>query len=491
MMPYLLILICPVLAALAAGLIRHPNLRDGTQLALAGVLVARVIALLPLHLGGTLAPLTLFEPLPGVRIFFSVDGFGLIFLLVVSALWLASLVYSIGYMRANGEHHQNRFYACFALAIFATCGIAMAGNMFTLFLFYEMLTLVTFPLVTHHGTAEARRAGRTYLAFLLGTSMVLLTAIVWTQSLAGSTDFTHGGLLPGDIAPTTTGLLLLLYTIGIGKTALMPFHHWLPAAMVAPAPVSALLHAVAVVKAGVFTLLKVVVLVFGTEHLRNASAFDWRAGSWLMAVAGITLVLASVIALRQDSLKKRLAYSTISQLAYIVLALAMFTPVGVLAAAFHLAAHAFGKVTLFFAAGSIATASGKHLVSELDGIGRRMPWTMGAFAIGTLSMIGLPPAAGFLSKYVILQGAVLSHHWGIIVLMAISTLLNAIYFLPILYAAFFRMEKITKGKKKVSHGEAPWPCVVATCFAATMTILLFLWPGVIINLAGVALKGQV
>jgi multicomponent Na+:H+ antiporter subunit D len=346
-------------------------------------------------------------------------------------------------------------------------GIAMAGNMFTLFVFYEVLTLSTYPLVIHKGTPEARRAGRTYLGILMGTSIGLeLLALLWTWSATGTLDFRAGGILSGHVQGPEVALLLFLYMYGLGKAALMPIHGWLPAAMVAPTPVSALLHAVAVVKAGVFSVIKVLIYIFGLDLLNSISA-----AQWLLYMASFTVIVASVIALRQDNLKRRLAYSTISQLGYVILAGAILAPLSVVGAGLHIVAHAFGKITLFFAAGAIYTASHKTLVSQLDGVGRYMPWTMAAFAIGSLSMIGLPPTAGFISKWYILLGALSVDQYFAVMVMVISTLLNAGYFLPIVYRAFFKT-----AEPGHEHGEAPLPMVLALCFTAASTILIFLFP---------------
>jgi multicomponent Na+:H+ antiporter subunit D len=265
---------------------------------------------------------------------------------------------------------------------------------------------------------------------------------------------------------------------GIGKAALMPIQRWLPAAMVAPTPVSALLHAVAVVKAGVFTVTKVIVYIFGLEFLQGQPSTHW-----LLYVAGFTVIAASIIAMRQDHLKRRLAYSTVSQLSYVTIAAAMLAPLTAVGAALHIAAHAFGKITLFFAAGSIHTAAHKDYVSELNGIGRRMPWTMTAFAIATLSMIGLPPAAGFVSKWYMLMGAWTLGQWVAVGVIFASALLNAAYFLPIVYNAFFRAEDVPAHGHHADHGEAPWPVVAALTATAALTVLMFLFPGVPIALA--------
>jgi len=444
---------------------RHPNLRETATLATSALLFLCVASLLPGVQAGARPQARLLEPLPGLPIAFEVEPLGMLFALIASGLWIVNSIYSIGYMRGNNESHQTRFYVCFALALASAIGIAFAANLITLFLFYEFLTLVTYPLVTHHGTDEAKHGGRVYLALLLGTSVLfLLPAIVFTWHVAGTTEFRPGGILSGHVAPASLAALLALFMFGIGKAALMPFHRWLPAAMVAPTPVSALLHAVAVVKAGVFSVVKVVVYVFGLDQLAGAT-------DWLVSISGFTIVAASVVALKADNLKRRLAYSTVSQLSYVVMAAALLTPLAVIGAALHLATHAFGKITLFFAAGAIYTAAHKTEVSQLNGIGRRMPWTMSAFTVAALSLIGIPPAAGFVSKWLILSSAVDSGHVFALAVLIASTLLNAAYFLPIVHAAFFR--KPDDGNEAHAHGEAPWPMVLALVLTAGMTIALF------------------
>ena len=460
-----------------------PRARDAITMATAALLFACVAALLGPVIDGARPAWRLLDALPGLPIALAVEPLGMLFALVASGLWIVNSLYSIGYMRANDESQQTRFYVCFALALMATMGIAFAANVFTLFLFYEMLTLVTYPLVTHHGTDDARRGGRSYLALLIGTSTVLLLpAVIFTWHAAGTTDFAPGGILEGKVSGTALAILFALYVFGIGKAALMPFHRWLPSAMVAPTPVSALLHAVAVVKAGVFTVVKVVVYVFGPGYLAASAAADW-----LVAVAGFTIVAASVVALRADNLKRRLAYSTVSQLSYVLLAAALLVPLSIVGAVMHIAAHALGKITLFFAAGAIYTAAHKTEVSQLDGIGRRMPWTMGAFAIGALSMIVLPPAAGFISKWYLLSGAVAESRWTAVAVIVASTLLSAGYLLPIVYRAFFR--PIAPDDTR-SHGEAPWPMVLALTATAAGTVLLFLLPDVPLRLARLMLEGN-
>jgi multicomponent Na+:H+ antiporter subunit D len=469
------VIVLPVAGALFIALAgeRHRNLREAITL-LTATLLFIVVLLLYQTVGSNTHPvIEIIEPISGLAVALTVEPLGILFALVCSFLWIITSIYSIGYMRGNNEQNQTRFYVCFALAIASTMGVAFSANMFSLFVFYEMITLITYPLVTHSGTEEAKSAGRMYLGYLLGTSIcLLLLAIIWTWSITGTLDFVQGGVFDNEVPDSLLLILYVLYVFGVGKAAMMPFHRWLPAAMVAPVPVSALLHAVAVVKAGVFTILKLTVYLFGIDELANAGVADW-----LLYVAGATILIASIIALRQDNLKARLAYSTVSQLSYVMMATAILAPLSIFAAALHIAAHAFGKITLFFAAGSIYTASHKTEVSQLDGIGWRMPWTMTAFAIGSLSMIGVPPTAGFLSKWFMLQGAFTVENWIAIGIIVISTLLNAAYFLPIIYVAFFR-----ESDHDGNHGEAPVPIVLALTITALGTIMLFIMPEQLLSL---------
>jgi len=379
-------------------------------------------------------------------------------------------------MRSNNEQHQTRFYILFAVALSAVMGIAFAGNLLTLFIFYEVLTLSTYPLVAHKGDGKTVVSARTYLGILLATSIGLfLPAMIWTYHVAGTLDFIPGGILDGNLAGPAVGLLLALYVFGIGKAAVMPVHRWLPAAMVAPTPVSALLHAVAVVKAGVFTITKVVVYIFGVDFLFTESSADW-----LLYAAAFTVIVASLVALQQKNLKRLLAYSTIAQLSYVVLAIAILKPMSEIGAAIHVVAHAFGKITLFFAAGSIYTVTKKTEIQQLRGIGRQMPWTMAAFTIGALSMIGVPPTAGFVSKWFILAGSFQSDNYVAIITIVVSTALNALYFLPIVYYAWFSSEEAAPA---TDHGEAPLAIVIALTVTAALTVLLFFFNQPVLDLA--------
>jgi multicomponent Na+:H+ antiporter subunit D len=479
-----LAILVPLLGAIAIGLLgTRPNPREAATLVTAGLLFALVYSLLPEVLAGERPGMVLAEPIPGLPLALEVEPLGMLFALVASFLWIITSLYSIGYMRGHHEQNQTRFYVCFAVALASAMGVAFAANMVTLFFFYEALTISTYPLVTHAGTEEAKRGGRVYLGLLLGTSIGLqLLAIVWTWAVAGTLDFTDGGILEGKASPVVTGALFVLFVLGTGKAALMPFHRWLPAAMVAPTPVSALLHAVAVVKAGVFTVLKVSVYLFGLDVLT-----DLAASKGILYLAAATIVIASLIALKQDNLKRLLAYSTISQLSYVVMATMLLSPLSAVGAALHIAAHAFGKITLFFCAGAILVAAHKTEVSQLNGIGRRMPWTLGAFAVGALSMIGLPPAVGFVSKWYILLGALEAQNFVVLGVILTSTLLNAGYFVPIVYAAFF---KEPNPDDHAEHGEAPLPVVATVVATAIGTIVLFFFPGTLLELSYLMAGGR-
>jgi multicomponent Na+:H+ antiporter subunit D len=471
-----LAVLLPLLGAcLIVATSRHPNLREGVTLATAATLLLVVVAIVRAVIAGERPEVALIGVLPRVNIALSAEPLACVFAVVASLLWLVTSFYSIGYMRAHREENQTRFYALFAVALASAMGVAFSDNLVTLFVFYEALTLVTYPLVTHHGTEEAKRAGRVYFGILIGTSIGLqLPAIAAIYLLAGSLDFTPGGILAGKAGPEATAILYALFILGIAKAALMPFHRWLPAAMVAPTPVSALLHAVAVVKAGVFAVLKITVYVFGVDLLRTVPGTGW-----LVYLAGFTILAASTVALFQDNLKRRLAYSTISQLSYVVIGAAVLNSLSLQGASLQIATHAVAKITLFFAAGAILVAAHKTRVSELDGIGRRMPWTMAAFAVASLSMIGLPPTGGFVAKWYLLQGAVAAEQTVVVAVLVVSTLLNAGYFLPIVYAAFFR--PLPAGSHE--HGEAPLSSVAALTLTAALTVALFFRPDLPLVLA--------
>ena len=471
------VVVVPLLGALAVMLAgSRPNLREAMSLAAGVILLALVVRLLPRALSGDWPAVVLAEPIPGLSLAISAEPLGVLFGLIASFLWIVTTVYSIGYMRGHGEAHQTRFYTFFAVAMGCTMGVAFADNLFTLFVFYEVLTLSTYPLVTHAGTQEARQGGRTYLGILMATSMgFLLLAVVWTWKLTGNVSFTSGGILGGAASPLVIGVLFALYVFGIGKAALMPFHRWLPAAMVAPTPVSALLHAVAVVKAGVFAILKITVYIFGLDLLRDTGVTDW-----LLWVAAFTILVASVIALRQDNLKARLAYSTISQLSYIVMGALLVNSTALAGSTLHLATHAFGKITLFFCAGAILVASHKTKVSQLDGLGRQMPWTMGAFFLASLSIVGLPPMGGMWGKWYLALGAIDAGYVVLVGVLMVSTLLNIAYLIPVPIRAF--LGKADAGGE-IQIREAPIACLLAMGATVFGCVALFFNPTWIVQLA--------
>ena len=400
-----------------------------------------------------------------IPIAFHIEPLGILYACVASGLWLITTIYAIGYMNANKEKHLARFYMCFCIAMMAVMGIAYAANLLTLFIFYEVLTLSTYPLVAHKGNDNAKAGARVYLGILMSTSIgFLLIAILWTWHLTGTLDFTAGGILENKTSNNLLMLLFALYAFGIGKAALMPFHRWLPSAMVAPTPVSALLHAVAVVKAGVFCVLKVTVYVFGIDLLDSTGA-----NSPIIWVATATMLLASLIALQQDNLKARLAYSTVSQLAYIVLGAALATTTSIMGSSLHLATHAVGKITLFFCAGAIYTATKKTLVSELNGLGRVMPFTFTAYTIAAISIIGLPPLVGSWSKWFLIDGAITADRLIIAAAFLLSTLLNIVYLIPIALNGFLH-----KPANDVSGiKEAPFAVVMPLCVTAGLCFVLF------------------
>ena len=472
-----------------------PNLRETVTLVCAALLFYLVSVIYPIVAAGGVPEIYLFEMLPGLSVYFLVEPLGLIFAGIASFLWIATSVYSIGYMRGHNEENQTRFYACFAIALGAAMGVAFAGNMLTLFIFYEVLTLSTFPLVAHSGTDEAKRAGRVYLGVLLGTSIGFqLLAIIWTWSLTGTLDFTDGGILAGKADGLTAGILLALYTFGIGKAALMPFHRWLPAAMVAPTPVSALLHAVAVVKAGVFTVVKVVVYIFGIDFL-----FDIGVSEWLQYMAAATILIASLVAMTKDNLKARLAYSTVSQLSYVILGAMLVTDFGIIGSGMHIAMHAFGKITLFFCAGAFMVAAHKTEISQMRGIGHAMPFTTLAFFIGSLSVIGLPPMGGLWSKWYLALGTLETGKLWLLGVLMVSSLLNVAYLLPIPFRGFFSSpEENPPLKSSHNHDsehdhthdqdrpegikEAPVACLIAIGVTSAGCLVLFFYPDPVYDL---------
>jgi len=474
-------LLIPVGGALLIPVFRAaPNLREGVTLVTAAALFAVAFELFRAVAAGERPSLTVWEVIPGLALAFEIEPLGMLFGMIASGLWIVNSLYSIGYMRGAGEKNQTRFFMFFALAIAAAMGIAFAANMFTLFVFYEVLTLSTFPLVTHKGNEAAAKGGRIYLGVLMSTSIgFLLTAAAWTYVLTGTLDFTEGGVLEGKAEGPVAATLLALYVFGTGKAALMPFHAWLPNAMVAPTPVSALLHAVAVVKAGVFTVLKVAVYIFGVDYLAEQGI-----STWLMWIAAGSILIASLIAMQKDNLKARLAYSTVSQLSYVTLGAMLATAMGVMGGAMQIAMHAFGKMTLFMCAGAVYVAAHETEISRMRGLGRVMPFTFGAFFVGALSIIGLPPLGGTWTKFYLMLGAADAGELVVIFVLMLSSLLNVAYLLPIAVEAFYPAPKDdgpgdgqAMGVQWGALKEAPLLCVAPACFTAAGSIVLFFAAG--------------
>jgi multicomponent Na+:H+ antiporter subunit D len=478
----------PLLAVLVSLLLvpvlvssRTPNIREGWTFVAAVVKFLIVASMVPAVLQGSQYVFTVAEVVPGISIKFKVDALGMLFALVASLLWIVTSAYSIGYMRGLKEHSQTRYFCFFALALSATIGVAFSANLLTLYLFYEMLSLATYPLVTHHQDRQAQSSGRKYLLYIVGTSIgLVLPAMLICYHLTGTLEFSPHGFLSGSASPALIATLLFMFIFGFAKAAIMPFHSWLPAAMVAPTPVSALLHAVAVVKVGVFSIARVMTGVFGIDLLSKS-----HLGPIVCYVAAFTVIVASLMAISQDELKRRLAFSTIGQLSYIVLGVALLSPKGMAGGLIHIAMHAFGKITLFFCAGAIFVATGKKYISEMAGIGKRMPVTMIAFFFGSLSVIGLPPCGGFFSKWNLVLGTLEADQPVMLIVLLVSSLLNAAYFLPIVYNAFFcTPEKAMFGDK---FHEAPLWCVVPPVLTALGSIVLFFYPTLFLKLSELAL----
>ena len=484
----MLVAVCVLLPVIGAFVVlalgKWPNAREAATLITGGLTFWHVWGLLPYMREGARPRLDMLEVVPGVQLAFEVEPLGLLFALVASFLWIVTTIYAIGYMRGHHEENQTRFFFFFAIAIAGALGVAFSANLFTLFTFYEVLTLCTFPLVTHHQTDEARKAGRVYLGILLTTSIAFqLLAIIWTWQLAGTVEFTDGGILAGTASNGVLGAILVLFVFGVGKAAVMPFHRWLPAAMVAPTPVSALLHAVAVVKAGVFTILKVSVYVFGLDLLGTLAVTDWLA--W---AAATTIILGSLIAFTKDNLKARLAYSTISQLSYIVLGALLANRWGIIGGGMHIAMHAFGKITLFFAAGAILVAAHEKDISRMHGLGRTMPITFGAFFIGALSIIGLPPAGGSWSKWFLGMGTLEAEQVGLLAVLMVSSLLGLYYLLEVPVKAFFFQPPEDSHRPEGIH-EAPTASLIAIIVTAAATIGLFVYPNLAYELMSMVVPG--
>lgn len=458
---------------------RHRNVREFWTILASVVKFFIVLSMVPFVLQGRMLEYTIILLTPGVALQFRVDQFGLFFGVLASALWIATSVYSIGYVRGLGEHAQTRYFFNFALCLSATMGIAFSGNLLTLFIFYEILTVSTYPLVAHKETEDAIMGGRKYLAYTLTAGVVILFAIIFIYTLTGTLDFKAGGFLLGHGSSATLIFLFAILILGFGvKAALMPLHEWLPTAMIAPTPVSALLHAVAVVKAGVFGCLRIILYVFGPELLHQLNL-------WLILAyfAAFTVIVSGMYALAQDNLKRRLAFSTINNLAIIVMGAALLTPSAITGSIFHMASHGFMKITLFFVAGAIYVKTHKENISELDGIGRQMPLTMGAFAIGAMGIAGTPPICGFISKWYLAMGTLEAKEVVFLFVLLISALMDVAYFFPIIYNSFF---KTPKEAINPPLDEASMKMVVPLVITAIISFIMGVIPNAFFNFFNIA-----
>jgi len=449
------------------------NLREAISSISSILLLLVVGSMVPAVWHGKTLVFHMFTILPGVTVTLRADAMSMIFALVASSLWTIAVFYSMGYMRGLKEHAQTRFNACFALAIFGAIGVAFSANLFTMYLFYEIVSVCTYPLVAHHQDDEGYNGGRKYLVYLTATAkMFLLPAMILIYVLTGTLDFAPNittGIFPPGVNSTLVTMLYIFCIFGFAKNGIMPFHHWLPGAMVAPTPVSALLHAVAVVKVGVFCTTRTMLYVFGTDTMHALNL-----GIPTAYFVGFTVIVASIIALSKDNLKARLAYSTVSQLSYIIMGVALLTEPGIQGGLIHIVNHAFSKITLFFCAGAIYVATHKKLISEMEGLGKTMPFTFGAFAIASLSMIGAPPVAGFITKWNLLVGSVQAHQMGILLILIASTMLNAAYFAPITYKAFFGKRPAHEPFTGIK--EAPLAMLIPIIIACVISVIIGIFP---------------
>lgn len=463
--PFLAVGISFIAALLIACSRKWPNIRESWSV-IASVLKFGVIAsMLPGVLDGVVYEATLCQITDTVGLTLRTDPAGMIFAVLASMLWIPINFYSIGYMRCHHEREQTGYFAAFAICMSAVMGIAMAANLLTFFIFYELLTLASYPLVLHKRNDEALMASRKYLIYTLISGQFFLAGVVAVYCISGTLDFKAGGFLDASMAPTWViqVAFALMIMAGSVKAAVMPLHGWLPAAMIAPTPVSALLHAVAVVKTGVFCVLRVIGFVFGPKLLAEIGTIDVLA--W---AAAISILVSSMIALRQDHLKKRLAFSTIGQLSYIVLGAALLSPLSIKGAYLHLVAHAIMKITLFMCAGLIIVRTHREYISELYGIGKKMPVTMTCFTIASLGIAGMPFLIGFVSKWNLALGAIQAGKPLYVLVWVASALLAAGYLLPICQMAFFRKDPKEKYRE---YGEISYRMLIPICATTIMALI--------------------
>lgn len=476
----LLFFIVPSVAAfliMATG-DKYPNLRESWTIIAGFVNLALIIMTMPRVLNGELITTEHYSLVKNVDFILKIDTAGMVFAALASLLWVFTSFYSIGYMRAEKKKNQSGYFASFAMCIAATMGISFAGNLLTFFIFYEVLTIATYPLVIHNRHEEHIQSGRKYLAYTLISGQLFLVGIVWLYSIAGTTDFVPGGFLQNVTDTGSLTMIFILLVIGASvKAGLMPFHGWLPAAMVAPTPVSALLHAVAVVKAGAFALVRIIGYVYGFDVLGSLGVADYLA--WM---AAFTILTSSIIAMKQDNLKKRLAFSTIGQLSYIILGLALLNQQAFLGAVFHMVAHAFMKITLFFCAGAIfintggTYGGGKKYISQIHGIGRQMPVTMAMFGLASVGISGMPFIVGFISKWNLALGAIAGGDFLFVLVLIASAMLSASYLIPVFILAFYN-----KNEEYPAYKEVRKDMLIPIVFTGIASIVLGVFPNLGLN----------
>ena len=475
--PLLAVLIPVIASVLIVISSRRPNIRESWTIIAAISMCSLIFSMLPDVLSGRYPEISLLSLSPGITLTLRVDTVGMIFGLLASFLWIITSFYSIGYMRSESSHKQTRYYSAFALCLASTIGIAFSANLLTFILFYEVLTLVTYPLVIHKETPQAISAGHKYLAYLLTGGVMLIAATALTYYYAGTLDFQPGGFLSDATGMPNLILLFTLFLIGFGmKSALIPFHGWLPSAMVAPSPVSGLLHAVAVVKSGVFGFVRVIGFIFGPALFHNIGA--WQV---LSVMAAITIIVSSLLALKQENIKRRLAYSKIGHLSYILLGISLLSSSAWIGGLMHLMNHAVLKITLFLCAGALYSKAHCENISDVNGISRQMPITMAAFTMCAIGLVGLPPFNGFISKWFLGQGALEADVWIYLGLLLLSGLLNAAYFFPIIKRAYF-----IKSDKHVKFAEASPFMVIPLVITAALALFLGLFPNGIFHLYDLA-----
>ena len=418
-----------------------------------------------------------------ITLAFRADGLACIFAAMVSILWVLASFYALEYMKHEGA--ETRFFAFFLMSFGVTLGVAFAANLVTMYLFYELLTLATLPLVMHSMDAKARFAGKEYILYSMTGAALGFVSMIFVLYYSGGADFVMGGALDLSRIGGDTNVMLLVYVLGFFgfgvKAAVFPFHKWLLSASVAPTPVTALLHAVAVVKSGVFAVMRLTYYSFGAQVL---------FGTWAQAVvicaAAFTIVFASANGLRSPHLKRRLAYSTVSNLSYILLGTAMMTPAGLVAGLAHMLFHALNKITLFFCAGAVYYRTHKEYVYEIEGYGKVMPITMASFTLTALGLMGVPPLTGFVSKWRLGTSALstgLGIGWLAAGALIVSALLTALYLMTVVFSVYFPRKKESKSTPAPVENKDPNLFMTGPLVTLCgMAVVLSIWAGPLLDL---------